>query len=198
MNCKVVLTLILKAQCKNPLDWAVVIPLPKWSHYRGGPITEVVPLQRWSHYRGGPITEVVSLQRWSHYRGGSITEVVPLQRWSLSRLPMISISVHDRTLSLIEIHPWYLHCVIYLMIVCLPLYSTKVEAFHLNFLLKLMDVKDNINKQPLLHHLVAMVMEKFPNSTDMHAELGSVHRVAKVSGCLQCNPQPPNTVHTLV
>ena len=49
-----------------------------------------------------------------------------------------------------------------------------------------MDVKDNIKKQPLLHHLVAMVMEKFPDSTDLHSELGGVHRVAKVTRLFIC------------
>ena len=81
---------------------SVFIPSPRWSHYWGGPNTEVVPLLRWSpiprwshywgpitevvlllrsHYWGGPITKVVPLLRWSHYQGGPIAEVVPLLRY---------------------------------------------------------------------------------------------------------------------
>ena len=72
------------------------------------------------------------------------------------------------------------------LLLSLPSPPSQVEAFHLSFLPKLLDVKDNIKKQPLLHHLVAMVMEKFPDSTDLHSELGAVHRVAKVTCLFIC------------
>ena len=56
----------------------------------------------------------------------------------------------------------------------------QVEAFHLDYLSKLLDVKDNIKKMPLLHHMVPMVMEHYPKSTDLHSDFSSLHKVAKV------------------
>ena len=43
-----------------------------------------------------------------------------------------------------------------------------------------MDVKDTVHKAPLLLHLVELVVEKFPESSDLHSELCHVHFVAKV------------------
>lgn len=44
----------------------------------------------------------------------------------------------------------------------------------------MVDVKDTVHKAPLMLHLVELVVEKFPESTDLYAELPHVHRVAKV------------------
>ena len=76
---------------------------------------------------------------------------------------------------------------IYVYVYALVYECSQVEAFHMNFLQKVTDVKDNVSKQPLLHHLVAMVMERFPDGNDLHSGLGATHRVAKVSVslCLQ-------------
>ena len=43
-----------------------------------------------------------------------------------------------------------------------------------------MDVKDTVHKAPLLLHLVELVVEMFPESSDLYSELPHVHRVAKV------------------
>ena len=56
----------------------------------------------------------------------------------------------------------------------------QVEAFDLEYLTRLVDVKDTVHKTPLLMHLVELVVEKFPESNDLYCELSSVHRVAKV------------------
>ena len=39
---------------------------------------EVVPLSRWSYYRGGPIIEVILSLKWSYYEDDPIIEVVLL------------------------------------------------------------------------------------------------------------------------
>lgn len=43
-----------------------------------------------------------------------------------------------------------------------------------------MDVKDTVNKAPLMIHLVELVVEKFPDASDLYSDLPSVHRIAKV------------------
>ena len=59
--------------------------------------------------------------------------------------------------------------------------SQKVKAFDLDYLTRVVDVKDTQHKTPLLVHLVELVIEKFPNCSDLHSELARVHRVSKVS-----------------
>ena len=44
-----------------------------------------------------------------------------------------------------------------------------------------MDVKDTVHKAPLMLHLVELVVEKFPQSSDLYSELPNVHKIAKVS-----------------
>ena len=44
-----------------------------------------------------------------------------------------------------------------------------------------MDVKDTVHKAPLMLHLVELVVDKFPESTDLYSELSHVHRIVKVS-----------------
>ena len=44
----------------------------------------------------------------------------------------------------------------------------------------MVDVKDTVHKAPLMLHLVELVVEKFPESSDLYSELPSVHRIAKV------------------
>lgn len=57
----------------------------------------------------------------------------------------------------------------------------RVEAFELEYLSRVSNVKDTQHKTPLLVHLVELVIEQCPDSSDLHSELGRVHRVAKVS-----------------
>ena len=54
------------------------------------------------------------------------------------------------------------------------------DAFDLEYLSRIVDVKDTVHKAPLLLHLVELVVEKFPDSSDLHSELCHVHFVAKV------------------
>ena len=54
------------------------------------------------------------------------------------------------------------------------------DAFDLEYLSRIVDVKDTVHKAPLLLHLVELVVEKFSDSSDLHSELCHVHFVAKV------------------
>ncbi len=60
-------------------------------------------------------------------------------------------------------------------------YSSQSEAFDLEYLGRVADVKDTVHKAPLMLHLVELVVEKFPESSDLYADLPHIHRVAKVS-----------------
>lgn len=63
----------------------------------------------------------------------------------------------------------------------LPLFSPlQAKAFELSYLEKVPEVKDTVHKQSLLHHVCTMVVEKFPDSTDLYSEIGAITRSAKV------------------
>ncbi|KAL7058564.1 hypothetical protein AAHC03_013297 [Spirometra sp. Aus1] len=50
------------------------------------------------------------------------------------------------------------------------------RGFNPEYLARLPEVKDVVHKQSLLYHVCNTVIEQFPDSTDMHSELGSVSR----------------------
>ncbi|XP_068432524.1 FH1/FH2 domain-containing protein 3 isoform X2 [Clinocottus analis] len=58
--------------------------------------------------------------------------------------------------------------------------STNAKGFELTYLEKVPEVKDTVHKQSLLHHACAVVVENFPQSTDLYSEIGAVTRSAKV------------------
>ncbi|XP_044863770.1 FH1/FH2 domain-containing protein 3 isoform X7 [Mauremys mutica] len=58
--------------------------------------------------------------------------------------------------------------------------GTNAKAFELSYLEKVPEVKDTVHKQSLLHHVCTMVVEKFPDSTDLYSEIGAITRSAKV------------------
>ncbi|XP_041649354.1 FH1/FH2 domain-containing protein 3 isoform X2 [Cheilinus undulatus] len=58
--------------------------------------------------------------------------------------------------------------------------STNAKGFELSYLEKVPEVKDTVHKQSLLHHTCAIVVEKFPDSTDLYSEIGAVTRLTKV------------------
>ncbi|XP_076323341.1 FH1/FH2 domain-containing protein 3-like isoform X2 [Tachypleus tridentatus] len=58
--------------------------------------------------------------------------------------------------------------------------GVEVKGFQVDYLAKIPEVKDTVHKQSLLHHLCHMVMEKYPKSTDLYSEMGSVSRTSKV------------------
>ncbi|XP_072930775.1 FH1/FH2 domain-containing protein 3 [Epargyreus clarus] len=58
--------------------------------------------------------------------------------------------------------------------------GSKVKGFRLEYLSKVMEVKDTVHKHPLLYHICEMIIEKFPESTDFFSEVGPVIRASKV------------------
>ncbi|XP_063632976.1 FH1/FH2 domain-containing protein 3 isoform X2 [Cydia splendana] len=58
--------------------------------------------------------------------------------------------------------------------------GSQVRGFRLEYLSKVMEVKDTVHKHPLLYHICEMIIEKFPDSTDFFSEVGPVIRASKV------------------
>ncbi|BET03489.1 Hypothetical protein2 [Nesidiocoris tenuis] len=58
--------------------------------------------------------------------------------------------------------------------------GSEVKGFQIEYLAKVPEVKDTVHKHTLLHHLCHMVMEKFPDATDLYSEIGAITRVSKV------------------
>ncbi|NWQ82278.1 FHOD1 protein, partial [Columbina picui] len=54
------------------------------------------------------------------------------------------------------------------------------RGFELGYLEKVSEVKDTVHRQSLLYHLCQMVVEKFPETTDLYSEIASITRSAKV------------------
>ncbi|KAF2975472.1 hypothetical protein EK904_012258, partial [Melospiza melodia maxima] len=75
----------------------------------------------------------------------------------------------------------------------------KAKAFELSYLEKVPEVKDTVHKQSLLHHVCTMVVEKFPDSTDLYSEIGAITRSAKVCPVVALpkadeNPERPDKI----
>ncbi|KAM7383969.1 hypothetical protein PAMA_011358 [Pampus argenteus] len=58
--------------------------------------------------------------------------------------------------------------------------GTNAKGFELMYLEKVPEVKDTVHKQSLLHHACSVVVENFPQSTDLYSEIGAITRSAKV------------------
>ncbi|CAB3995872.1 FH1 FH2 domain-containing 3 isoform X3 [Paramuricea clavata] len=58
--------------------------------------------------------------------------------------------------------------------------GTKSKGFQLDYLAKVPEVKDTVHKQSLLYHLCTIVMDKFPESTDLYNELSAVHKATRI------------------
>lgn len=56
----------------------------------------------------------------------------------------------------------------------------QAKGFELTYLEKVPEVKDTVHKQSLLHHACSIVVENFPQSTDLYSEIGAITRTAKV------------------
>lgn len=57
----------------------------------------------------------------------------------------------------------------------------------MTYLEKVPEVKDTVHKQSLLHHACSVVVENFPQSTDLYSEIGAITRSAKVSLHIRMN-----------
>ncbi|NXH75021.1 FHOD1 protein, partial [Hydrobates tethys] len=58
--------------------------------------------------------------------------------------------------------------------------GSQSRGFELGYLEKVSEVKDTVHRQSLLHHLCQMVIEKFPETTDLYSEIASITHSAKV------------------
>lgn len=58
--------------------------------------------------------------------------------------------------------------------------SSSARGFELSYLEKVVEVKDTVQRQSLLHHTCSLVLDKFPQSTDLYSEIPAVSRSAKV------------------
>jgi len=50
-----------------------------------------------------------------------------------------------------------------------------------DYLSHVAEVKDTAHKQPLIFHVANIVLDEFPDATDLYSEIGSVTRCAKVN-----------------
>ncbi|NWY90384.1 FHOD1 protein, partial [Loxia curvirostra] len=58
--------------------------------------------------------------------------------------------------------------------------GSQSRGFELSYLEKVSEVKDTVHRQSLLYHLCQMVVEKFPETTDLYSEIASITHSAKV------------------
>ncbi|KYO34816.1 FH1/FH2 domain-containing protein 1 [Alligator mississippiensis] len=58
--------------------------------------------------------------------------------------------------------------------------GSQSKGFDLSYLEKVSEVKDTVHRQSLLHHLCQMVVEKFPETTNLYSEIAALTRSAKV------------------
>ncbi|XP_076003063.1 FH1/FH2 domain-containing protein 1 isoform X2 [Genypterus blacodes] len=58
--------------------------------------------------------------------------------------------------------------------------SSNAKGFELGYLEKVVEVKDTVHRQSLLHHTCSLVVENFPESSDIYSEVPAISRSAKV------------------
>ncbi|XP_028649395.2 FH1/FH2 domain-containing protein 3-like [Erpetoichthys calabaricus] len=56
----------------------------------------------------------------------------------------------------------------------------KAKGFELGYLAKLPQVRDTVHRKTLLHHTCSILLDLFPQSTDLHSEVTAVTKCAKV------------------
>lgn len=63
--------------------------------------------------------------------------------------------------------------------VCVRL-CVQAKGFELSYLEKVVEVKDTVHRQSLLHHTCSQVVENYPESSDVYSEIPAITRSAKV------------------
>ncbi|XP_058485085.1 FH1/FH2 domain-containing protein 1 isoform X5 [Solea solea] len=58
--------------------------------------------------------------------------------------------------------------------------SSNAKGFELSYLEKVVEVKDTVHRQSLLHHTCSLVLENYPESSDIYSEIPAISRSAKV------------------
>lgn len=56
----------------------------------------------------------------------------------------------------------------------------QAKGFELGYLEKVVEVKDTVHRQSLLHHTCSLVVENYPESSDIYSEIPAITRSAKV------------------
>ncbi|MEQ2316076.1 FH1/FH2 domain-containing protein 1, partial [Ameca splendens] len=57
--------------------------------------------------------------------------------------------------------------------------SSNAKGFELSYLEKVVEVKDTVHRHSLLHHTCSLVIENYPESTDIYSEIPAITRSAK-------------------
>ncbi|XP_077144903.1 FH1/FH2 domain-containing protein 1 isoform X3 [Ranitomeya variabilis] len=57
---------------------------------------------------------------------------------------------------------------------------SSAKGFDLGYLEKVSEVKDTVHRQTLLHHMCNIVIEKFPDTSDLYSEIAAITRSSKV------------------
>ncbi|XP_075925722.1 FH1/FH2 domain-containing protein 3-like [Petromyzon marinus] len=58
--------------------------------------------------------------------------------------------------------------------------GSSAKGFELSYLQKVPEVKDTVHKRSLIYHICNVVVEKFPEASDLYSEIGAITRIAKV------------------
>ncbi|KAG7273693.1 hypothetical protein CRUP_017446 [Coryphaenoides rupestris] len=58
--------------------------------------------------------------------------------------------------------------------------SSNAPGFELSYLQKVSEVKDTAQRQTLLHHVCCLMLDSFPQSSDLYSEIPAITRSAKV------------------
>lgn len=58
--------------------------------------------------------------------------------------------------------------------------SSNAKGFELSYLEKVAEVKDTVHRQSLLYHTCSLVVDNYPQSTDIYSEIPAITRSAKV------------------
>ncbi|KAM3877450.1 FH1/FH2 domain-containing protein 1 [Diretmus argenteus] len=58
--------------------------------------------------------------------------------------------------------------------------SSNAKGFELGYLEKVVEVKDTVHRQSLLHHTCSLVVENYPESSDIYSEIPAISRSSKV------------------
>lgn len=58
--------------------------------------------------------------------------------------------------------------------------SSNAKGFELGYLEKVVEVKDTVHRQSLLHHTCSQVVENYPESSDIYSEIPAITRSSKV------------------
>lgn len=66
--------------------------------------------------------------------------------------------------------------------------SFQAKGFELSYLGKLSQVKDTHSRQPLLHHVCVLLLQLYPQSTDLYSDITAVTRASKVRCVHPCMP----------